>query len=1138
MAFSTLEIKGGGGDGRSIRNTITQIGHGFQPGMAVRRDSVTGDYVAASASTLSGSNTVGIVESVSGDTFVVVYQGEMNFGGATISVAEPGSVIGNGGLTNGYVYYLTESSSLTGYITPVAPVDASVTYHPMFVATDTKKGIVINALPRLSSGGGQTLFTPVGSIVPYGGPANAIPTNWLLCAGDALSKASYVTLYNKIGDAYRIKGLENSISTASNSNDTLTVKFAGSVEDAPAAGIGSSNIHSMSVGEVYKLSWASTAGEEVVVATVSSVNAGGKTVSFLYNTDHPDTTTAHTSTRFGDLSGGAVAPITIQSLEHGEVSGYTSQAFFIPDLRARTVFGVGCGTGLTSTGYSRGMYGGEQEHILTEGELPSHSHDIKVRSTSSASGLYYMNEASGAPGQAATWQGAAAASEITGNDESFSIIPPYAVANWIIRYENATGVLIDECLPGPTGNQGSTGAQGPAGVGVTGTGLTAVGISGNTGILRARYITGTGQLSAFFDIGFVRGPTGIQGPQGSTGFQGNTGEACQCAAFYGTPPETTVYIASDSQYDGSVDPVSHIIPNIRLSTSSRTPTDFTYFKSSLTNLNTPFAEFMGDVQHFNNMNPKDAAVFYEPPSKHYSSFIQPSEYLTRDLSATVNLTFKETDNDPYGQINFVFAPGVYDIDEPMSIYGQRKVTIGGGVGSSVEIPMGYIQAIASYGSTGSTHQSLFKLNCVSSLTGLNYQLVATGNYVAFYPDKMRWPDTIQVPIGASGGNSKFGGISGASGATFDFITGLLGVFPVVANGWSGNSSFTLEIPHVPITATSGASIPLGIPFNQVIDTATYGMSAATVLTTIFNVNSQKGFLVADQGTSVYIGTGSRTQTLGPIVIRYKGGEDPNNGGYNKKVTSNAVGIQSSGRVRVGQKSTIYGFPTGVHMVDGGKAVLDGSAIIGNYNGVASDKADIELIGAICSRNQFGVSTNSGTIEVYGKTDRQPSIFGRNGLAVACNAGTVRMNDPTTKSAALIVQSPAVVAINSQSIVLGNVTARHPSTWMGIPVGGSAQTGGSTGSGETGGVNTNSYTVYGVNSKISFTDPALAAEDSLISSIPVFALDSSDITFRTVSGTEARVSLEKIAVVVTNPATTVNKPTVQKYDRFSEILPLD
>ncbi len=50
--------------------------------------------------------------------------------------------------------------------------------------------------------------------------------------------------------------------------------------------------------------------------------------------------------------------------------------FKVPDLRGRSVIGVGSGSGLSSRNV--GDSGGEEEHKLTIGEMPSHSHSIEL----------------------------------------------------------------------------------------------------------------------------------------------------------------------------------------------------------------------------------------------------------------------------------------------------------------------------------------------------------------------------------------------------------------------------------------------------------------------------------------------------------------------------------------------------------------------------------------------------------------------------------------------------------------------------------------------------------------------------------------------------------------------------------------
>lgn len=57
-----------------------------------------------------------------------------------------------------------------------------------------------------------------------------------------------------------------------------------------------------------------------------------------------------------------------------------SDHFVTPDLRGRTVIGVGTGSGLTAR--SLAAAGGEEAHTLTSTEMPSHSHSYQPPGTS------------------------------------------------------------------------------------------------------------------------------------------------------------------------------------------------------------------------------------------------------------------------------------------------------------------------------------------------------------------------------------------------------------------------------------------------------------------------------------------------------------------------------------------------------------------------------------------------------------------------------------------------------------------------------------------------------------------------------------------------------------------------------------
>lgn len=73
--------------------------------------------------------------------------------------------------------------------------------------------------------------------------------------------------------------------------------------------------------------------------------------------------------------------------------GDGSITFTIPDLRGRTLIAHGTGPGLTAR--SAGVPIGEEAHVLTIGEMPSHSHGIDGQSNAAQSGTGSIGALSG-----------------------------------------------------------------------------------------------------------------------------------------------------------------------------------------------------------------------------------------------------------------------------------------------------------------------------------------------------------------------------------------------------------------------------------------------------------------------------------------------------------------------------------------------------------------------------------------------------------------------------------------------------------------------------------------------------------------------------------------------------------------------
>jgi len=104
----------------------------------------------------------------------------------------------------------------------------------------------------------------------------------------------------------------------------------------------------------------------------------------------------------------------------GYTYGQSGDDFAVPDLRGRVLVGAGAAPGLTPR--ERGSVGGEEAHVLTVDEMPSHRHAITQ--ATGDTGQYFAGRAT-ASGTGYTGY--------TGGGEAHNTMPPYVVAVWIIR---------------------------------------------------------------------------------------------------------------------------------------------------------------------------------------------------------------------------------------------------------------------------------------------------------------------------------------------------------------------------------------------------------------------------------------------------------------------------------------------------------------------------------------------------------------------------------------------------------------------------------------------------------------------------------------------------------------------------------
>jgi microcystin-dependent protein len=431
--------------------TVTQNSHGFFVGDVVRFNGT--NWVKAQANTFANAGvSVNVVSSViSANRFQAVTEGK---------------ITGLSGLTPGAVYYLSPITA--GVVTVTRPNTAGQFIKPVYQALSATSAIVVSQTPlEVDSGTFQPVtipdsVSPVGQVIAYSG--SVAPNNWMMCNGNAISIASYGDLFNAIGRTQKAFGTV----TTSGGGYPVTVTIPDGTKN-------------LTDGDDVTLNFGSNA---ILNLEVQSIQSGNQ-ITIQNN-------------------GGTVAVPPLDSVV--EIGfGSSSAKFFIPDLQGRVIIGSGSGFGLTDRAI--GEQGGEETHLLTQAEIPSHSHTVLASATSAnlQLGRTAFNINSGS-----------VETDNTGGSEVHNNMQPYSTLNFIIRHtaEASSAFLGPTGATGPMGPTGNTGPAGP--VGVTG----ADGPQGPTGVIGPQ--GPTGNTGATGPMG-PTGNTGLEGPAGATGASGPTG---------------------------------------------------------------------------------------------------------------------------------------------------------------------------------------------------------------------------------------------------------------------------------------------------------------------------------------------------------------------------------------------------------------------------------------------------------------------------------------------------------------------------------------------------------------------------------------------------------------------------------------
>lgn len=243
--------------------------------------------------------------------------------------------------------------------------------------------------------GGITALVPTGAILAYG--AATAPSEFLLCDGSAVSRATYSTLFAILSTSYGV-------------------------------GDGSTTFNLPNLKGRFPLGY--TASATTKVFTFASRSSDTITVTGADNHAHNEIQTGQAV--LYDTTSGVITGLSDNTTYY--LIRVTSTSFKLATSVANanagtaiTLSGDGSGTQtftITYTARPLGQTGGEEMHALTDTELPSHSHSLVEDNGAGAISTL-------APSNAST--ASATITGVTGSDTPHNIMPLFQVVQYIIK---------------------------------------------------------------------------------------------------------------------------------------------------------------------------------------------------------------------------------------------------------------------------------------------------------------------------------------------------------------------------------------------------------------------------------------------------------------------------------------------------------------------------------------------------------------------------------------------------------------------------------------------------------------------------------------------------------------------------------